>query len=114
MKFILPLQKDKGPISSAAKACLPAEMENEETQDESVVSRLNHRPTKITKASGNFEYYQAWWGYTDGDKAYIFGRFYHPFWGPFPEISHKKITLTLLIRSFWGITLMGITFKIYW
>ena len=86
MKFISPLQKDKGPISSAAKA----EMENEETQDESVVSRLNHRPRKINKASGNFEYYQAWWGYTDGDKACIFWRFYHPFGGPLPEIFHKK------------------------
>ena len=56
MKFI---QKDKGPISLAAKA----EMEEEETQDESeetVVSRLNHRSMKTTKALGNFKKYQAW------------------------------------------------------
>ena len=55
----LTFQKDKGPISSAAKA----EMENEETQDESeetLVPRLNHRPKKSTKASGNFKNYQAW------------------------------------------------------
>ena len=32
----------------------------------------------------------------------FFGRFYHPFAGPFPEISHKKIILKLFIRSFWG------------
>ena len=58
MKFISPLQKDEGPISSAAKA----EMEEEETQDESeetIVSRLNQRPRKTTKASGNFKNYQA-------------------------------------------------------
>ena len=103
-KFISPLEKDKGPISSAAKA----EMENEETQDESVVTCLNHKKRKITKASGNFKYYQAWWGYADGDKTCIFWEVISSFWGPFPEIFHKKITLTLLIRSFWGITLMGI------
>ena len=48
MKFISPLQKDKGPISSAAKA----EMEEEETQDESeetVVSHSNQRPRKLFK-----------------------------------------------------------------
>ena len=59
MKFFSPLQKDKGPISSAVNA----EMEEEETQDESeetVVSHLSHRPRKITKASGNFKNYQAW------------------------------------------------------
>ena len=59
MKFISPLQEDKGPISSASKA----EMEEEETQDESeetLVPRLNHRPRKTTKASRNFKNYQAW------------------------------------------------------
>ena len=49
-----PLQKDKGCISSAAKA----EMEEEKIQDESeetVVSHLSLRPRKTTKSSGEFQ-----------------------------------------------------------
>ena len=56
MKFV---QKDKRPISLAAKAGI-GEEETQYESEETVVPHLNHRPRKTTKASENFKNYQMW------------------------------------------------------